>query len=70
MRSDSSFTFLAAKGSSDSILSRSTTTTPSASPRTKSPGWTVTPPTVTGCPMRPGTSLVGPFGLVPTLNTG
>jgi hypothetical protein len=48
-------TFFDALGSSAAILSRSITTMPSASPMTKSPGFTLTPPTLTAWPIRPGT---------------
>jgi hypothetical protein len=70
MRLVSSCTFLRAAPINEAIFSRSTTITPSPSPITKSPARTVTPPTVTGWPMRPPMLFVGPLGLVPTEKTG
>src|SRR5581483_2317087 len=58
----SSAAFFSARSSSDAALSRSTTTMPSASPTIRSPGLTATPPQEIGQLMRPGASLVGPFG--------
>lgn len=70
MRAASSATFLSARAIMAGAFSRSITTTPSASPTTRSPGWTVAPPAEMGWLMRPGTYLVGPAGLKPALNTG
>jgi hypothetical protein len=61
----SSSSFLLASSTRPAPWPVSSTTTPSASATTRSPGFTVTPPTDTGQLMRPGTSLVGPFGLAP-----
>ena len=44
MRFVSAATFSAASGSIDAAFARSMTVTPSPSPTTRSPGWTLTPP--------------------------
>eukprot|EP01022_Parablepharisma_sp_SALTPOND_P029698 TRINITY_DN743_c1_g4_i1.p1 TRINITY_DN743_c1_g4~~TRINITY_DN743_c1_g4_i1.p1 ORF type:complete len:1335 (-),score=475.41 TRINITY_DN743_c1_g4_i1:5534-9538(-) len=66
----SSATFLAAAASREAAFSRSTTTTPSASPTIRSPGCTLVPPTDTGQFTRPAMFLVGPLGLAPMAQTG
>ena len=56
--------------STSAARARGTTTTPSASPTTMSPGLTCTPPSTTGAPTVPGPFSAGEFGTSPMANSG
>ena len=70
MRAASASTFFCASTRMRSTSARGITTTPSASPTTRSPGCTVAPAADTGRFTRPATLLVGPQGFKPAAKIG